>query len=107
MASKVVAKVTRDSISQGEFPTRVGLEWTENEVANYAFDKPEYTEKLSFRLKDDDGEIYYGGWLIDDGEGIIQSMILAWGMHDAGCTTIEVMHRDPHNGTTKWVQEIG
>lgn len=56
---------------------------------------------IRFRLKDDDGEIYYEGQLTDDEDCQNQTAALRWGESDAGCTTIEVK-RDG-----KWTQEIG
>lgn len=49
---------------------------------------------------DDDGEIYYGGRLVDDDECMSQDAALSFGMNDAGCTTIEVKRND------EWIQEI-
>lgn len=56
---------------------------------------------VRFRMKDDDGNIYFGGWLNNDKEGLNQQAALAYGMHDAGCTTIEIKVGE------KWIQEIG
>lgn len=58
-------------------------------------------DQVRFRCKDDDGEVYYGGWLLNDHDGLVQYAVLEWAQRDAGCTTIEVKI----NG--KWVQEIG
>ncbi len=55
---------------------------------------------VRFRMKDDDGEVYYGGELHDDDECLNQEAALSYGMGDAGCTTIEVK-RDG-----EWVLEI-
>lgn len=59
------------------------------------------TTVVDFRLYDDDGELYYSGWLKDDSWAMVQQFVLAWAMADSGCTTITVK-RDG-----KWVQEIG
>jgi hypothetical protein len=56
--------------------------------------------RIKFRTKDDDGEVYYEGWLHDDDDCANQEAALSYAMTDAGCTTIEVLR----NG--KWVQEI-
>lgn len=56
--------------------------------------------KTRFRLLDDDRIPYYGGWLINDHACEVQTAILQWGAHDAGCTIIEV-RKDG-----KWQQEI-
>ena len=55
-----------------------------------------------FRTKDDDGVIYYGGWLLNNDHAYVQYIVLRWTERDAGCTTIEVKLSDG-----KWHQEIG
>lgn len=62
---------------------------------------PNEGEEVAFLLFDDDGELYYSGWLNDDPDCANQSAALKWAAADAGCTTIKVL-RDG-----KWVQEIG
>lgn len=66
---------------------------------------PEKLEQLpdtKFKLYDDDNELYYSGWLKDDGgELLVQQFVLAWAMADSGCTSIKT----ERNG--EWVQEIG
>lgn len=62
---------------------------------------PNTGERIPFRLKDDDGEVYYEGMLHDDNECRNQLSAQKWGEDDAGCTMIEVK-RDG-----KWVLEIG
>lgn len=57
--------------------------------------------KTSFRLYDDDNELYYSGWLKDDHEALVQQFVLSWAMADSGCTRIDVKK----NG--EWVTEIG
>jgi hypothetical protein len=97
----VIAQIDRDYITEpdDELPSRVGVSWTDTYWPNrqYQYD----TKKKRFRCKDDDGEIYYGGWLLDDGECIAQQLVLEWAMRDAGCTTIEVKI------DSEWKQEIG
>jgi hypothetical protein len=78
--------------SQFYIPSRVGTCGSTNLT--------EVKETVRFRLLDDDGEVYYGGWLHDDGECLNQESALSYGMHDAGCTVVEVK-RDG-----SWVQEI-
>lgn len=58
--------------------------------------------KIDFKLYDDDNELYYEGWLIDDDEAIVQQFVLRWAEADSGCTLIEV--KRPLIGFT---QEIG
>lgn len=88
-------------------PSRVG---TTGESVNIGVSPiaPDYIELppgdvVRFRMKDDDGNVYYGGWLHNDPEGLNQQAALAYGMHDAGCTTIEVKDQ----GSRLWRQEIG
>lgn len=56
---------------------------------------------VTFRLFDDDGELYYEGRLTDDSECENQSAALRFGEADTGCTTILVNRNDV------WTQEIG
>lgn len=56
---------------------------------------------IRFRLKDDDGEVYYEGILHDDDDCENQEAALAFGANDAGACIIEVARHG------KWVQEIG
>lgn len=76
----------------------IGLE--SEELPSHAEDGTELP-LVRFRLKDDDGEVYFGGELHDDDECLNQSAALSYGEGDAGCTTIEVK-RD-----NEWVLEIG
>lgn len=62
---------------------------------------PRTEDKVRFRLLDDDREVYYGGWLHDDGKAENQMRVLEFGTIDAGATIIEVKR----NG--EWVIEIG
>jgi hypothetical protein len=89
----IYAKIDRDYISEGDETKRTGSTWSTKAKLE--------GEKVRFRMKDDDGNVYYGGWLINDPHGIVQYDMLRWGENDAGCTTIEVKIGD------KWVQEIG
>jgi hypothetical protein len=97
----IIARIDRDYITEpsDELPSRVGIKWTDEQWPNkeyhYEFNKTRW------RTKDDDGEIYYGGWLLNDGECIAQQIVLAWTQRDAGCTTIEVKIDG------EWKQEIG
>lgn len=89
----IVAKIDRDYINDDDF-NRVGMEfhWEANDFPFH---------KTRFRAKDDDGEVYYGGWLYNDDHGNIQLDVLRWAEADAGCTTIEVKINN------EWKQEIG
>ncbi len=55
-----------------------------------------------FKLYDDDGELYYEGWLYNDLGCLVQQFVLKWAEADSGCTTIKVQKPD-----LTWVQEIG
>jgi hypothetical protein len=101
-------KITKDHINTDEFnisrkyiagyTSNVGL----GPIAPEVIDLPNKEPLIPFRLKDDDGEVYYEGELNDDsGECLNQQAALEYGMRDAGCTTIEVKRG------RKWVQEIG
>lgn len=57
--------------------------------------------RIPFKLYDDDNELYYEGWLIDDDECMTQQFVLDWAKYDSGCTTIKV--KKPAG----WIQEIG
>lgn len=59
-------------------------------------------ERTKFQLYDDDGELYYAGWLLNDDQGIVQQFVLSWGQSDSGCTTIYV-----HVSEGKYEQQIG
>lgn len=58
--------------------------------------------KTRFRCKDDDGIVYYGGWLYNDPDCEVQFTVLQWCQNDAGCTTIEIK-----DDNRNWRQEIG
>lgn len=98
-------EIDKDWITNGEYTTRVGVSGEGINVGlgpimPEIIELPTTEEKTSFRMKDDDGQVYYGGWLHNDDEGLNQQAALDFGMHDAGCTTIEV------NIDGKWIQEI-
>ena len=101
----IVARIDRDYINQQEakdphspISSRVGLEWDHVQLKFVI----QQTPKVRFRTKDDDGVIYYGGWLLNDDQGEVQYLVQRWTERDAGCTTIEVKLTDG-----KWHQEIG
>jgi hypothetical protein len=102
----IVAKIDRDYLKEPNegIPSRVGSHWTHRHLRY--LDEVEFMElkalaKTRFRLKDDDGQVYYGGWLLNDDMCEVQSLVLRWGIFDAGCTTIEVKFNN------EWQQEIG
>jgi hypothetical protein len=96
-------KIDRDYINGTvddicHLPSRVG---SEGAITVDGDPLPSDGERVRFRIKDDDGEVYYGGWLNDDEECANQLSALSYGTWDAGATEIEVK-RDG-----KWVQDIG
>ena len=67
------------------------------------FDDNELPEtKTTFKLYDNDDELYYEGWLLNDEECIVQQFVLKWAEVDSGCTVITV-YKDSEAG---YVQEI-
>jgi hypothetical protein len=100
-----VIEITKDLLSEPGEETRVGLSWEQDDIESLAFfERVKWDERASqFRLKDDDGEIYYTGWLINDPYCCAQQVLLQWAARDAGCTTIEV-RKDLYS---EWKQEIG
>lgn len=104
----IVAKIDKDYLADRDeqSTSRVGIEWTKEQIeSNFLPDTKLVIHpdtKTRFRMKDDDGEVYYGGWLINDDECMVQRVLLQWGAHDAGCTTIEVK-----NENDEWEAEIG
>lgn len=114
----VLAQVDKD-YDPMEGMDRVGTQWTINSVLDWwgydtspvelwghAFSLDGILLKehtVRWRVKDSDDNIYYGGWLINDGECIVQQAILKWAERDVGATTIEVRDVD----TNEWKAEIG
>ena len=105
----IVAEIVQDKIYHPNDSTasRVGFKFTLGQVRNALalgdLDKGTIpAQKTNFRLRDDDGDIYYEGWLFNDFDCLIQEFLVNWAGHDAGCTYIEVIDSD----TNEWVQEI-
>ena len=102
--SKVVARIDRDYLNEqwnqegGEFnnDSRVGTDWKSDKKRILR------GEHVRFRCLDSDGIVYYGGWLLDDPDCEVQTVVLTWCMADAGCTTIQVRK----NSKEKWRQDI-
>lgn len=65
--------------------------------------------KVRWRTKTDDGDLCYGGWLLNDSESEVQQEVLRYCEHDVGATIIEikVINAERGTGVTEWVQEIG
>lgn len=100
-------KITKDRISEPGEESRVGTSEEHSRIpimmavaGMQSEELPSDGPMVAFRLKDDDGEVYYEGELHDDDECLNQEAALSYGMNDAGCTTIEVK-RDG-----AWVVEI-
>lgn len=97
-----VAEIERDYLTnKGDPYYRVGKEFhilDQYAESINAGDAP----KTRFRLKDDDEEVYYGGWLFNDADCEVQFEVLRWAMVDSGCTIIEIK-----NDNGNWRQEIG
>ncbi len=111
----IIAEIDKDCLNEkwnnegGEYNniSRAGTGWDEGSIvipdrADVLHEiRNGEAQKVRFRCKDDDGEIYYKGWLYNDGLGCVQMVVLEWTQRDAGCTTIEVKLDG------EWVQEIG
>jgi hypothetical protein len=108
----IVAMIDKDYISEidGGDSTRTGTQWTDQQIKDYyayqnmgehidISDIHTWT-RTRFRLLDDDREVYYGGWLLNDDGCIVQMMVSSWGTYDAGAIHIEIKKDD------KWVMEI-
>lgn len=59
--------------------------------------------QTEFKLYDDDDELYYEGWLLNEDECIVQQFVQKWAESYAGCTTI-LVYKDAEAG---YIQEIG
>lgn len=110
----VVAAIDKDydDDSEGFDDSRVGKVFEYEAMKNwYGFDTSHFppetdfsgSEKVRFRLKDDDGITYYGGWLYNDSEAIVQQFVLRWAESDVGATEIQVRKML----SDEWVTEIG
>lgn len=98
-------KIDRDYLyTDGDItPSRVGVsgdKWGDGFFDPVQKLPAEPLPKIRFRLLDDDGEVYYGGWLHDDGECLNQTEASRFGTNDAGAIWIEVKRND------EWVKEI-
>ena len=99
-----VAQIDRHYEYSPDEVSVIGTQWTVKELlkfSEYDPNEPLPTEEIRFRLLDDDDNVYYGGWLLNDSGCAVQSIVLEWGTYYAGCTTIEVKKND------EWFREIG
>lgn len=105
MAKKIeVIKIDRDYIAVEGISSRVGCTWeasADDSRDDWAANPIAEGDKVRFRLLDDDGEVYYGGWLLNDDDCLNQQVALAWAMRDAGCTEVQIKKDE------EWVTEIG
>src|SRR4051794_3184771 len=107
MKSVIVAQIDKDHLWEpgDSTPSRVGMRWTikASELLEMFPNSPvEGLSKTRFRVLDDDGIVYYGGWLYNDPDCAIQSQVSLWATHDSGAPRIQVKDLDK-----KWVYEIG
>lgn len=116
----VVAEITKDHLFENWRTLGYDSSWPNYKGKQFEFqamldwwgwdDLPHLpSEKTTFKLYDDDGELYYEGWLHNDDHAIVQQFVLRWAEVDSGCTTIKV-HRPnpvPGEGGGSYVQEIG
>jgi hypothetical protein len=106
MKDDEVAIITHDKIAESDVESKVGTIFDKQKTLDWFYEPyededVEWEDKLvRWKMYDDDGEHYYSGLLRNDGECIVQQMLLAWGANDAGCTRIEVFIDG------KWKQEI-
>lgn len=98
----VVARVERDYESDPN--ERVAPVWTVQQLidhSEFCSTTDELGDKVRFRLLDDDKNVYYGGWLLNDPHCYVQMIVLEWGKYFAGCTEIQVKVDD------HWKVDIG
>lgn len=119
MTAIIVAKIDRDHDFEemGDnslIPSRVGKEFDYEALENWwgwgrtnddgvlPEDELQQLPHTRFKLYDDDGNLYYEGWLYNDPQCLVQQFVLAWAESDVGCTTIKVRKLD-----LTWEQQIG
>jgi hypothetical protein len=104
----IVAKITKDYLDnntskQFEFeamPAWWG--WEDFSLTTTELKMEEAVNgKTHFKLYDDDKELYFEGWLLNDNECLVQQFVLDWAKADAGCTEIHVQVDG------KYIQEVG
>ncbi|SRR6266496_5036657 len=106
--SLIVAEITKDYLEEMFETSQVGTQFEYQAMLDWwDWDLPDLDgwipkEKTAFKLYDDDGELYYEGWLHNDDECIVQQFVLGWAKADSGCTTIKVSV-----GESGFIQEIG
>lgn len=93
------ARITVDYLAEGDSfadGSKRGLEWGDRSMAE--------GQIITFRLLDDDGEIYYRG----EGDNVSLETVFEWAQGDFGCTLLQVRKngdwRDKMDGV--WRDEI-
>lgn len=97
---RTVIRIDRDYLADDD-GSLSGKTW-----AGKVIDESPQPERVRWRLKDDDGNVYFGGWLEDAGAKIPDSadpwlFLVEWGAAYAGCTRVE----EKRDG--EWVAVIG
>lgn len=92
-------EIDKDHIKDKDEEGREGVSGETWNDFGGSFDLPK-GPKTRFKMYDDDGELYYEGWLHNDDECLNQLAALSYAKRDAGCTTIKVLIEG------RWVQEI-
>lgn len=99
---QVLITITRDVSCEGDDIigaecNRAGKEFTITRAGGSRF---AIGPKVEFRTKDDDGNIGFEGWLIDDADTYNQECMRDYAASDHGDTTIEVKRG------RSWVQDL-
>lgn len=82
-------KIDRDYIAgQHDLDSVVGKHWQGRKGKPAPKDA-----RIRWRMLDDDGNVYFGGWLVEGETGDPFLHLLDWGMAYAGCTSIQVLKR--------------
>lgn len=83
----------RTRVGMGLYPAKDALPAHPESIAAQKAAAKQYTADwpFEFRLKDDDGEVYYEGRCgdLDNADEEMAFAPLDWAMNDAGCTTME------------------
>lgn len=109
MKSVIVAQIDKDHLWEpgDSVASKVGMRWVipASDLLEMFPDASKIgLTKTRFRILDDDGIVYYGGWLYNDADCDIQLQVSQWAAADSGAPLIQV--KDP-NDPKKWVFEIG
>jgi hypothetical protein len=93
-------KITRDFLAEqwSDDTSSVGVE---GDITVDGDPLPSVGKERTFRVWDDDGELYFEGVLNDDEDCANQMSALSWAMYDAGATTIKIRRGNA------WIQDLG